>query len=487
MKRYLIHLLAITAILAAAVSCGSEAAETPVGGTSAPDAETETAAPEPDYLETLATDAYAGRTLRIFDANDHPEMHINVALDEQNGDLVNDALFDRDRLMEETFGITFAYTLSPGTAEARNSCRKLDKAVIAGDDEWDFVYSCLLGSALSTSASSGTLYNLLEIDALSLQEAWWSAKLYDTLNLNNAMYFTTGDISPSVYQGCNVMFANTDLLNEYNIEDDLMSVALDGKWTLDYLFSLTKDTDRDVNADGKFSVQDDFMGLNYHTQPSSLLAGTDAHTVILNDNKDGFILNFDDEHNVDVAQKIFQNTIAAENKLGNDGPKLMFLEGRSIFFAHAVEVALSHFREMEDDYIILPMPKSDEGQKDYISSYSGWISSYVAVPITADTEFAGTMMEAMAYIGYRDIRPKAYELVYKQKALRDERSGMVLDLSFNNVFLDFNTVFDFGGSNGVLANAACGKGELISGLEKVRSATEKAIAEFAETWSHSNT
>lgn len=484
MKRYLFLLLVV---LATAVSCGSEVTETPTGETAGSDASTTTSTPQVDYLETLATDAFAGRTLRIFDANDHPEMHINVALEEQNGDLVNDALYARDRLMEDTFGIEIAYTLSPGATMADAACRQIDQAVLAGDNEWEFAYSCLLGSALSTSAYAGSLYNLIDIEALSLKQEWWSAQLYETLNFNDTMYFTTGDISPSVYQGCNVMFANTKLLNEYNIEDDLMSVALDGKWTLDYLFALTKDTNLDVNADGKLSVQDDFFGLNYHTKVSSLLNGTDVHTVSLNDNKDGFILNFSDEHNVDVTSKIYQNTFKAENKLDNDGPKLMFEEGRSIFFAHAVEVALSHFRDMEDDYIILPMPKSDEQQDNYVSSYSGWISSFVAVPLTADTEFAGTMMEAMAYIGYRDIRPQAYELVYKQKALRDERSGQVLDLAFNNVYLDFNTIFNFGGSNGFLASAASGEAELISSLEGARSATEKAIEDFIASWTQNAT
>lgn len=474
-------------ILATMVSCGSEATDNPIVETADSGISTTTAVTQADYLDTLATDTFAGRTLRIFDANDHPEMHINVALDEQNGDLVNDALYARDRLMEEIFGIEIAYTLSPGTAKAASACRQLDQSVLAGDNEWEFVYSCLLGSALSTSAYSGSLYNLVDIDAISLKQEWWSALLYDTLNFNDTMYFTTGDISPSVYQGCYVMFANTNLLDEYDINDDLMRVALDGKWTLDYLFALTRDTNIDVNADGKLSYQDDFFGLNYHTSVDSLLNGTDIHTVILNEDKNGFILNLSDEHNVDITEKIRQNTFTAENLLGNDGPKLMFEEGRSIFFAHSVEVALSHFRDMEDDYIILPMPKSDDHQKDYVSSYSGWISSFAAVPMTADTEFAGTMMEAMAYIGYRDIRPQAYELVYKQKALRDERSGQVLDLAFNNVYLDFNTIFDFGGSYGLLVSAARGDTELISGLESARSATEKAIAEFTENWTQNGT
>jgi len=491
MKRYILLLLAI---LAMATSCVvAEPGKTPTTSTTADsvsgaETDAETAV---DYLDTLATDTFDGRTLRIFDANDHPEMHINVALEESNGDIINDALYDRDVLMEETFGIEIEYTLSPGATQAAASCRKLDNSVWSGDNEWEFVYSCLLGSALSTSATSGTLCNLVDIEALSLDQVWWSSQLYDTLNLSDIMYFTTGDISPSVYQGCNVMFANSRLLNDYQIDDDLLGIALDGAWTLDKLFSLTKDVNRDVNQDNKLTYQDDIVGINYHSNIGALLGGTDVRVVLLNEDKDGFDLNFNDTHNVDIVDKLRQQNFKIENTTGeaNEAPKRMFMEGRSLFYTHSAEVALSHFRDMDDDYVVLPMPKAYEEQESYISTYSGWISSFVAIPKLADVVFAGTMMEAMAYIGYRDIRPEAYETVYKVKALRDEdlvRAGKVLDLCFDNVYLDFNSVFDFGGSNWYPSGAACGETELISGLESARGATEKAIAKFVRHWGKSN-
>ena len=100
MKRYIILLLAI---LAATTSCGSDVTDSSSSGTVKKDSND--TAHEGNYLESLVTDVYNGRTLRVFDANDHPEMHVNVALEEQNGDIVNDALYARDLLMEETFGI----------------------------------------------------------------------------------------------------------------------------------------------------------------------------------------------------------------------------------------------------------------------------------------------------------------------------------------------------------------------------------------------
>ena len=158
MKRYIILLLAI---LAATTSCGSDVTDSSSSDTVKKDSND--TAHEVNYLESLVTDVYNGRTLRIFDANDHPEMHVNVALEEQNGDIVNDALYARDLLIEETFGIEVEYTLSPGTTQAAAACRQLDNSVLAGDNEWEYVISCLYGNALAASASAGTLYNLIDI------------------------------------------------------------------------------------------------------------------------------------------------------------------------------------------------------------------------------------------------------------------------------------------------------------------------------------
>ena len=478
-----LSLILLMALIASAVSCGDTAQNNPEssGDTSA---EETTVVVEKDYLDTLSTDKFSGRTLRIFDANDHPEMHINVALDEQNGDLVNDALYNRDLLMENTFGVTIEYTKSPGKANA--ACRQLDQCVLAGDNEWEFVYSCLLGGALTSSATSGTLANLCDIEALQLDKDWWSSLLYDSFRLNDTMYFSTGDVSPAMYQGVYVVFANSRLMEENKIDaDELMTLALDGKWTLDKLLTTTKDLFRDTNNDGVMDMADDFFGHCFHTNQRHVLDAAGVSVVRLNDDKTGFELDFDNEHNISVVDKLKSYYVKSVNNNSNpnEGPKLMFKEGRCVFFTHAVEVAMSHFRDMEDDYIILPMPKADENQENYISTFSGWISSYVSIPLTADKDFAGTMLEAMAYIGRRDIRPKAYELAYKAKSASDERSAEILDLCLDTAYIDFNSIYNFGNSYSIVDSASCGNGELVSGLASVRTATEEAINKFVESWS----
>ena len=471
------NLVLLLALLLLASACGEAGTAVTDDTTAAPDTEP---AVETDYLDTIKTDKFSGKTLRILDANDHPDMHVNIPLEEQNGDVTNDALWKRDRLVEDTFGIEIEYTQvgSKGSG-AKTGTGQLNQAVLAGDDICDYVISCLLGGALQNSATSGVLMNLLDLEGANLTEPWWSAQMYDTFRLNDAMFFTTGDIATSMYQACSTTFANSRLLDEYKITDDLLGIALDGKWTIDKQIAITKDMNRDLNEDGVISMQDDFIGFY---QASGVIVGAGLRTVVLNDAHTALELNFSDEKIINAVDKLKAVALSPANNAGNDGPKIMFKEGRLMFFSHPIEVAMSHFRDMADDYIVLPSPKYNEAQESYISNFSGWVDSFVGVPLTADAEFSGAMMEAMAYIGYRDIRPKVYELVYKQKALRDERSGDVLDLCFNGAYSDFNIIYNFGGSYSVPANAINGTTELVSGLEAARTSAESAIADFVKTW-----
>ncbi|MBE6613606.1 MAG: hypothetical protein E7632_14060, partial [Ruminococcaceae bacterium] len=413
MKRKLSLILALL-LLASAASCG-DAASTDTGDDTT--ADTTTSAPETDYVDTLVNDAYKGKTLRILDANDYVNMHINIPGEEQNGDITNDALYQRDRMMEEKFGITVKYTQVSG---AKAGCEQMNQAVLSGDDAYDYVISCLLGGALANSATSGTLANLVDIEQLSLTEPWWSAHMYNTLRLKDKMYFISGDISTTTYQASTVIYGNARLLDEYKIDKEaLLDQALAGKWTVDAYLAILKDKDIDVDNDGKLSYQTDFMGVTNVSSLPNHSFPTNRRTVVLNKDKTNLELNFSDEMTVNLLEKISAYCVPYTNSEGNDGPINMFKNGRAIFVTHQTETAINKLRDMKDDYIILPLPKADESQESYVSGFSGWCDCYVGVPKTADLDFVGTMMEAMAYIGYRDIRPKAYELVYANKAARD--------------------------------------------------------------------
>ena len=103
-------------------------------------------------------------------------------------------------------------------------------------------------------------------------------------------------------------------------------------------------------------------------------------------------------------------------------------------------------RNFEDDYGLLPIPKFDENQKEYLSM-SGGEHSVLAIPKTCkDTEFVGACIEALSAEAYKQVLPTFYEIALKTRYLRDNESKAVLDLILDGRVIDFG--FIYGGFQG---------------------------------------
>lgn len=97
---------------------------------------------------------------------------------------------------------------------------------------------------------------------------------------------------------------------------------------------------------------------------------------------------------------------------------------------------ISSLRNMDADFGILPYPKYDEAQKDYLARIEG--IELTGVPVTADTEFVSAIMEAMASESATTVVPAYYDVALKTKMTRDNDSAEMLDIIFEN------RVFDLG-------------------------------------------
>lgn len=89
-------------------------------------------------------------------------------------------------------------------------------------------------------------------------------------------------------------------------------------------------------------------------------------------------------------------------------------------------------RDSETDFGIIPTPKWNEEQKEYINL--GGSPFFMTVPITAeDLDRTGAVMEALAYDSMGLIDKAMYDIVLKGKSSRDEESSDMLDLIFSTL------------------------------------------------------
>lgn len=115
-----------------------------------------------------------------------------------------------------------------------------------------------------------------------------------------------------------------------------------------------------------------------------------------------------------------------------------FIEDRALFFIEELCVASNKLREMESDYGILPLPKYDLEQENYITFSHTSHNLSVALPITSadDAEMLGMILEDMAYYSMELVRPAYYENMLNGKLARDEESIEMLDIITSNISYD---------------------------------------------------
>lgn len=487
MKRFLsVFLLIICFIFTACLSNDkvdvNKKNQSPIDDIAEETAETATQS----YYETLGERDFNGDTFTILDAVHHPDLQVNFAAEEGlNGEPVNDALFNRDKLIEDKYNVNIKYIQMVGQSPG---CAALQKSVLAGEKTYDMIVSPVLGNSLASISTRNVLYNMTGAPYLSLQSPWWSKLIYDNMQYNGKLFYNGGDIFLPSYSKCSaVMVFNRKLLQDHGITENLYDLVFEGKWTIDVLERLTKDTNIDLDQDGRMHANDDFYGLIYQNHEVSMgffLAGLDMKfSTVTND-----IINVDltSPLNISKIDKLAGMLERVNYSDQNDIIHKTFKSGRALFLVHCMETPQLSLRDMEDDYGILPMPKWNESQETYVSFINAWGSGFVGIPLTADIEKSAFLTEAMAYAGNQLLRRPVYDITLKAKGARDEESERIIDIIIETGYLDLNSIYNFGGTMNLFESAIINKSPFVSAYEEREPRVQADIDKFIEAMSADN-
>lgn len=438
-KRLLTLLLAALLLTA----CGNGTTETIAAETTTP---VETA-PETTYIETLGQKDFGGATYTYaFGGRSTTIPLLDPHVGELTGEIMNDTLYNRDKWIEEEYNVSIAYL------EDKDTQSSIRNAVQAGDALCDVVIGSLADgkSGLGAVVQQGVLYNLLDVPHLQLDKEWWSPLMYENVQYNGKMFFTSGDMAPFSYIGPACVYMNLDLALNYQVdENEIYELVYDGNWTFDELYSRYNGLDNDLNGDGKMHCLDDFYGIvtEYNNLTSTLLLVANDVKLCETDESGKLAIHLNDERTVSVIDKMANYFQKIEN---NGDNTLLFDEtfkfDRALFAVHYVESTLRRFRDMDSDYVILPMPKYDTDQESYVCYINPWVHAFVSVPLVVeDIERTGFITEVMEYKSVEMVRPAVYDVTLKGKALRNEDSLAMLDIVFDTTYIDFNGIYEFGG------------------------------------------
>ena len=189
-----VFLIAASLMTAAMTSCGGAGdTEAPVtdaatvGETAAVTEAVETRAPHAVPVDSLD---FGGEELCQV-AFDWQGYQFYFFASEENGDIMNDAIYNRTRAVEDALNIKLVLEMHGDNLGTYVS--EIKPVILAGDDVYDLMFNhCIDG--ISTYASEGYLYNLDNLPYVDMTAEWWNRNQMDVLRLGENTYYAVNDM-----------------------------------------------------------------------------------------------------------------------------------------------------------------------------------------------------------------------------------------------------------------------------------------------------
>lgn len=424
--------LLLLASMLLGTACGGGS---PQDSTAAADDDTTTTAPQ-SYQ--LPTGNFGGKEFNIM----LWERSL-LPVEEETGDVVDDAIYARARTIEEKYNIKMTYRVEPQGAGGSTTfaiwLNTLNTSILADDDSIQLAGGYTYQMASNTL--NGGFANVLELPHLSLDEAWWPKNLLEAGNLGGAMYLLTGNIDPGYYGCAATIFFNKKLADEYKL-GNLYDLVKSGGWTFDKLMELSSGVSGDLNGDAAMTKDDQWgLSLNWNFGTDAFLQCCDIPITKMSGAGTPELLGLTDKYVTlydSLKTLLYDSGNAFHGKEADT--TLIFTDGRALFSGFTMKSALS-FRDENIDFGIIPYPKWDKAQESYITYSAIGNATGFIVPATTDPELAGCVLEAMAYLGYQDVLPEYYEKALKGKGTRDDESAEMLDIIYDNISFEFTQIY----------------------------------------------
>jgi ABC-type glycerol-3-phosphate transport system substrate-binding protein len=467
-KKSLSLILTVVFVFALITACGKPAA-TPAAETAA---ET-TAAETTSILDTLPKVNLEDITVRALARNDSWWQLTEISSEELNGEVINDAIYNRNLKLESHLRITFEveHVDSVGTT--------IRSLIMADDDQYDFVMPNMNESA--TLAADDMFVNLKKISSLDMTNPAWDQNANDYFSIAGKLYYGVSDISLGKNEAIWCYMFNKTLIDDYALENPYQLVR-DGKWTFDKSHEMMTVATKDLNGDGKMTSDVDQYGLATHDVNYYALMIAGGEPLAGKDNNGMPVITVGDQRFTAVYDKICalfpKNDMTVIEYQGQT-----FIAGRSLLCGQVL-ACVRLYRSMEDDFGIIPMPKYDDVQEKYYTYVIPYDIFAASVPITVkDTDVSGVVLQTLAILSDYYVTPAYYDITITGKGLRDEESAEMLDIILKSTVYDLARMYDWGTlASGIQTNIIAQK-EFASFYAKREKHAKKALEKTIDAFS----
>ena len=434
-------LLALLILFASSCSQPDAPAETDKSPALSDAVTAETAPAETEIPDNLPEKDYGGADFRIYTRECCSSHRDGVYMPEQTGEVVADAVYERNLHVEERFNVKITDPILGADGDAT----ALMNAVRAGDDMcevavWHYKH-------LGDAASNGFLTDLAGAGYFDFTQPWWYQKVNDAYSIGGHSYIAVGMYDLDNYYDTCCIYFNKNLIADLTGDSDLYSVVKNGSWTLDKMIELASLARLDLDGDGKMDFAKDRFGYGQANGFGFIYQFAWDQPVTSRDEEGYPVEAINTERMVTMTERfmslLFDNDFVVLDESGSPAV-VAFREGRELFLLTSLKASFTEFRDMEQDFGILPVTKLDEAQEEYLTHATAHTSA-IGIPIVKTQEgmeYASVILEAMAAEGFRKVRPVVYDVALKSKYTRDEESFEMVDIVVRGRTADFAEIYD---------------------------------------------
>ncbi len=388
--------------------------------------------------------------------------HIEVYAEEPNGDKVNDAVFKRNAQLQTTYNCKISEIRDNDVAAV------VREPLITGEYICDFLF--IRATDARGLSKNNLLVDVATLENVDLTKEWWDQDALKGLNMAGKTFFLTGD-------GCTIddrwalsMFFNLELVEAAFPEANLYQEVRDGKWTNARMLEIMQATAADMDGDGQVATyQKDIYGYM-----AGNVLGNWAHVAA----SGGYVTEIVDgnlEIPISPSRELLDIwadlrpliTSPLRFSVDNLPSGNIFRGGLATFYAVNTG-ALLNWGSQKFHLGVLPYPKRNEEQKEYITTMNFSVGGY-CIPITVNNDVAkdyekagfasgaemcGYFLEAYSYYSRDTLTPAFFDQVLAKQIAMDADSIEMVAIAIENRQYDPVVGYNFGGMRTLFAE--CG-------------------------------
>ena len=317
---------------------------------------------------------------------------------------------------------------------------------MAGDDAYDLVIHDLF--SMATLSVQNNFLNVFDLPHLDFSQSYWYESYMNDVSFSSEeqRYILAGDYFLDILRSAHALYFNKEMFNTmFESADELYDHVLNGTWTQEVFLSYISEAYQDINGDGKADDDDryGYCTINYWGPMIPWVIASDI--TFLEYESDGapyFAMN--NERSVQLLlnlNDIFHGEGTHNYSASVEACTNAFINGNSLFGGYQRVSSLEMFRDMETDIGILPYPKMDAEQENYITS-SHDTANIGVIPMTcAKGDTMGAVLEVLSRESAEYVVPAYYETALKVKYARDDQSSQMLDIIRYNISCVFPVAF----------------------------------------------